>query len=388
MQTSKVLLLMALLLGGHELRGACVASRTNTLSTYANVQLIPQGFPAGSTAVEQGMAMWNASTCNGNNGTAFPWFQLTSGATRVVNVNYINGASATTPNICGSFSGSNIFVYTRFRDAQSGNEYPCPPGDSGLAQTVAHELGHMLGLDDVTGTTCSSYIMSEVRYTNGTYNTRSVKAAECARAATINDTPTETTPSTPTGPVDPTVCHNCGNNGPEPLILDLDGDGIALSGPEDPVTFDIDGDGVPDLTTWTARGSDDAFLYLDTDHDRFVDGGGELFGSVTGRHSFEALQKLDWPENGGNDDGIIDHHDRAWARLRLWIDRDHDGRAASSGEIVTLPSQGIKQLELQYVTINQPDARGNQLDYRGAYVRRVGNEETFWDMYGVTFTKQ
>lgn len=144
-------------------------------------------------------------------------------------------------------------------------------------------------------------------------------------------------------PEDPTVCHNCGASGPEPLLLDLEGDGVHLSGLDDPVLFDLDGDGLVDLATWTARGSDDAFLFLDRDQDRNVDGAGELFGSVNGRHSFEALQKLDWIKNGGNDDGVIDHRDRAWASLRLWIDRDHDGISAADGGMEALAGNQRRQ---------------------------------------------
>jgi hypothetical protein len=383
MRYSFLLALLWSALAALHVDAACVSSRTNAVETYGTVQLVPQNFPANSNAVEQGMNQWNASTCNAN-GTAFPMFQLSGGADRVITVQYINGP-ATVDNICGRFAGNAIEIFSQFRDV-SGVVQPCPPGDSGIMQTVAHELGHVLGLNDVPSSSCSSYAMSgTVLYSNGTYNTRSVKSTECTRAASINLTPAEQPPD-PGGDLPiPTVCHNCGSNYPEPMILDLDGDGIQLSGLDDPVIFDIDGDGLLDVTTWTARGSDDAFLVFDRDHDRDVDGAYELFGSATGRHSFEALSKLDWTENGGNGDGVIDHRDRAWHRLRLWVDADHDGIAANSGEIRTLASAGIARLELEYFELRQPDALGNSIDYRGRYVRRAGASETYWDMYGVTF---
>jgi hypothetical protein len=70
------------------------------------VQLVPQGFPSGSTAVQRGLNQWNASTCN-SDGTAFPLFQLSNGADRVITVQYNNGAA---PNytVCGTFIGSTI----------------------------------------------------------------------------------------------------------------------------------------------------------------------------------------------------------------------------------------------------------------------------------------
>lgn len=381
---SRLLMLTALLLCQLSIDASCVSSRSNPLETYESVQLIPRNFPSGSTAVSTAAAMWNRTDCN-DGGDAFQWFQLTSGATRTIRVTYVDGAS-TTNNICGSFGGNEIAVFTRFRDGASGAEYPCPPGDSGLAATIAHELGHVLGLNDVSSTSCSSFIMSQIRYdsASGTYNARSVQPDECARADAINKTPAETT-SPPLDPSDPTVCHNCGATGPEPLILDLDGNGIQLSGLADPVIFDIDGDGILDTTAWTARGSDDAFLILDADGDRFVDGAKELFGSATARHAFEALSRHDWPENGGNEDGVIDQKDRVWAHLRLWIDADHDGSSAPNGEIVTLQSRGIVRLNLEYLELTAEDRYGNRVDYWGTYVRRKGQDTTFWDMYGVTF---
>lgn len=363
----------------------CVSSRSNNLLVYDDATLVPSGFPTGSKAVENAIAAWNSATCN-STGYAFPTFQLEPGGTRSLSVKYNAGLSPVA-NTCGSFGGSTINVYMQFRDSATGITYPCPPGESGAAQTIMHELGHVLGLGDVSASSCSGYIMSTIRYnpSTGTYAPRSVQQAECARADAINDTPMEADPLPPPDPTDPTVCHNCSQPGPEPLILDMNGDGIALSGIEDPVMFDVDGDGIIDVTSWTAPGSDDAFLVLDDDGDGFVDGGRELFGSATASHSFEALSKLDWPEYGGNEDGVIDHHDREWHNLRLWTDRDHDGTSARTGELQTLASAGIKRLELAYVQINAPDTHGNSVDYRGTFVRRAGGSEVFNDMYGVTF---
>lgn len=312
--------------------------------------------------------------------------QLESGGARTLSVKYNAGVSPIT-NTCGSFAGNTVNVYGQFTDSASGITYPCPPGESGAAQTIAHELGHVLGLGDVSASSCSGYIMSTIRYnaSTGTYASRSVQQSECARADAINDTPTEATPEPPPDPPDPTLCHSCDSPYPEPLILDMAGDGISLSGLDDPVLFDVDGDGLVDLSGWTARDSDDAFLVLDTDGDGFVDDGTELFGSATATHSFEALSKLDWPEYGGNEDGVIDHRDREWHNLRLWTDADHDGTSVRSGELRTLASAGIIRLELSYVQLNAPDDHGNRIDYRGTFVRRNGPNESFSDMYGVTF---
>lgn len=129
---------------------------------------------------------------------------------------YVNGTNPSKANICGLGTGNDVYIYTQFKDGTSGKIYPCPNPDI----TVAHEMGHLLGLQDVSPSGCSNYIMSAVVVTSGgNYNLRSVQAAECQRAANINDTPAEAPPPPPpSGPEDPTTCHNCGSSGPEPLI--------------------------------------------------------------------------------------------------------------------------------------------------------------------------
>lgn len=100
---------------------------------------------------------------------------------------------------------------------------------------------------------------------------------------------------------DPTLeaCHNCGSSNPEPLVLDLDGDGIMTSGIDRPVLFDLDGDGTSESISWIEAG-DDAFLWLDLQSNGRVDGGQELFGIGTvlpdgtkAPHGFAALAAWD-----------------------------------------------------------------------------------------------
>jgi hypothetical protein len=162
-----------------------------------------------------------------------------------------------------------------------------------------------------------------------------------------------------------------------PLVLDLDGHGIATTGEEAPVEFDINGDGELNRIGWTVARYDEAFLWLDLDRDREVDGGPELFGTSTrlpsGRfasNGFEALAVYDRPESGGDEDGTISPRDLVWPHLRLWIDRNHDG-ASQAQEIFTLNRQGVLSIGLDHIELNERDGVSNLHALRGYFVRSV-----------------
>lgn len=131
----------------------------------------------------------------------------------------------------------------------------------------------------------------------------------------------------------------------DPLILDLDGDGLETVSPQAGVLFDHDGDGVLEATGWAAP--DDALLARDLDGDGRITSGAELFGDWTrkedgslARGGFDALADLD-----ANGDGVVDGADPAFAELRLWRDLDGDG-ITDAGELSTLEEAGISGLDV------------------------------------------
>jgi hypothetical protein len=160
-----------------------------------------------------------------------------------------------------------------------------------------------------------------------------------------------------------------------PLVLDLDDDGVAPTGPG-AVTFDLLGQG-PVRTGWIE--GDDALLTLDRDGNGLVDDGTELFGEgtrlngVPARDGFQALAALDEPAAGGNGNGVLEDEDLMFGALRVWTDRNVDG-VSQPEELRDLPGAGIRSID---VTGAEPcgtvtDRHGNDLSLRGSFTRTDG----------------
>ena len=132
----------------------------------------------------------------------------------------------------------------------------------------------------------------------------------------------------------------------DPIIFDLNNDGIFSSGVEDGVFFDYEGDGFAERTAWMSEG--DGMLVRDINKNGIIDDGSELFGDRTllsngklAKSGFEALLDLD-----SNEDGIINEADSAFNELKIWIDKNRDG-ISQSDELFTLKELGIKEINLK-----------------------------------------
>jgi hypothetical protein len=166
-----------------------------------------------------------------------------------------------------------------------------------------------------------------------------------------------------------------------PIVIDIYGDGFALTDAANGVLFDLRAKRQPEQFAWTVPKSDDGWLVLDRNRNGAIDDGSEMFGNYTCQrpsdHSngFIALAEFDDPAAGGNLDSMIDSNDAVYARLRGWQDRNHNGISEAS-ELADLPKLGIEALSLDYSVSTLQDEHGNSFRYRaevrGAQGTRVG----------------
>ena len=182
-----------------------------------------------------------------------------------------------------------------------------------------------------------------------------------------------------TGPKVPETCNRDYNDArawtrpKDPLVLDLDGDGIEATAIDRsaPVLFDHDADGIQAATGWIK--ADDGIVVLDLNGNGTIDTGRELFGDNTllpsggaAANGFEAIAQYDT-----NADGKINAADAVYTQLRIWQDANQDG-VSQANELKTLGEMGIASINVvgQASTINL--GNGNTQPWSGSYTRTNG----------------
>ncbi|HEX2060125.1 MAG TPA: hypothetical protein VHK90_05250 [Thermoanaerobaculia bacterium] len=309
--------------------------------------------------------MWSA--CSGA-GSDFPAFIENGSGAINISVDYVPGRNPERGGGCARFD-HDLDVQGR---VEGGTIEIFESDYNGLScadeiryffdNLIAHELGHVLGLGN---SLCSGFIMGPDWPTVGP------SGLECGWVDYAWTQPSE--PPDTEGDGGGGTYEDCQS----PLVLDLNGDGVHTTDVMDPVSFDLTGDGVPEQLAWTNPWTEEGFLWVDLDENGRVDNGRELFGIGTllpngerARDGFEALSVYDEPEARGNRDGQITVADGIWGRLRIWVDRNHDGMSQAH-EIAPIHQHGVVAISLSYVIDPRPDENGNIHRLRGSYTRRV-----------------
>ena len=163
----------------------------------------------------------------------------------------------------------------------------------------------------------------------------------------------------------------------DPLILDLDGDGIETVGvnANTPLLFDHNGDGVKTSSGWIKP--DDGFLVLDRNGNGIIDNGTELFGDSTplagGSKAMDGFAALAQEDTNG--DGQVDASDSRFANLRVWRDLNSDG-VSQSGELLTLATLGITAINVAKTNAATTLVNGNIITGLGNYTKSDGSTAT------------
>ncbi len=176
--------------------------------------------------------------------------------------------------------------------------------------------------------------------------------------------------------------------GGDPLVLDLDGDGIELTAIDyTKPRFDGDDDLYAEASGFV--GKDDGILARDLDGDGKITSSAEMFGKGL-TSGFSILATLD-----GNHDGVIDSRDNGLAdfdgdgdidandtfdRLLIWQDAN-ENHTTDTGELKSVTARGITSISVVPTQLTQPQSiNGNTVTSTASFTMQDGTVHTIADV--------
>ena len=149
----------------------------------------------------------------------------------------------------------------------------------------------------------------------------------------------------------------------DPLIIDLDGDGIETVSLDEGVFFDQSSDGFAELSSWVD--TDDGIIVHDKNNNGIIDNGNEIFGDnyikengTKASSGFDALSDFD-----SNQDGVVNNQDANFSSLKV---------LKGDGTLLTMDDAGISSINLSSQNKNTQDENGNILLTQGSYTKTNG----------------
>jgi hypothetical protein len=400
------------------------ANGNSIAGTNSNIWNAVVGYHDANVNMNGATEMWNNATSNGNHINHY--FQVNQSIFSHTDIFIFRGNPE---GGCADikFDSANGVWVMRVSDAVKNLSHDW------IAAIIAHEIGHALGLTNSENEDCINSIMQGhlpggcepiVKAINAQDVDAARKHATDRLHCDVQSQPTvipnpEQTPGGGGGGLicqyDDTGCEDCvpddglawqncrnleaqwfGNpycrcSDASPILVDVLGNGFALTNRAGGVMFDLNNDGTKNQIPWTTALTDDGWLCLDRDGNGTIDGGSELFGNYTlqpeppageERNGFLALAEFDKTPHGGNGDGLITEADTVFSSLRLWQDVNHNG-FSEPAELLRLETVRINVLELEYKTSKHTDQFGNQFRYR-AKVKDTNDAKTgrwAWDVF-------